>query len=129
MHKTTVSPQPRRRGEWRDAVAIQASIFSRMFDVPVEVPTTDLSPGGMFLPCDLLLDPGDRVLVAFTAPGTSHQIMVDAQVVRTRHLGVAGMGLEFGKLPGIDETILRNSLKRHRERTAPDPCSDGSFRA
>lgn len=123
---TSLLPRPRR--EWRESIAIPASLFSTWFTSPVEIETLDLSVGGMFLRSELLLEVGERVLVVFTVPGTTHQVMVDASVVRVSHSGTAGMGLAFDKLPRIDAMVLRTALARHRGVTASVFRSDGGFR-
>ena len=121
--------QPRRRAARRDPVAIQASIFSSMFDRPVDVATSDVSPEGMFLVSDLLLEQGERVLVTFAAPGTSHMVIADAEVVRVNdQAGEAGMGLAFSRLRSIDDRILRVALDRRRSKTAMPMIVDRAFR-
>lgn len=119
---------PRRRGERRDSVSLPVAIFSGTFDAPVEVESVDLSPSGMFLLSDLLLSPGERVLVAFVVPGTLYRVLIDARVVRTAHdADGAGMGLEFSRLPSVDEKILRAALDR-RLAAIRAFRADGAFR-
>jgi c-di-GMP-binding flagellar brake protein YcgR len=114
MHTTLASSQPRRRGERRAPLALRASIYNPLFETPVEVETADLSVGGMFVRSELLLAAGERLLVAFTVPGTAHQVVIGAEVVRTAHAGATGMGVSFDKLPSIDEAILRAGIERAR---------------
>jgi len=119
---------PRRRGDARERVSISASVFCSYFDTPVEVSATDVSAGGMVLDSDLLLHAGERVLVAFTVPGTRHRILVGADVVRTERAGFGGMGLEFGRLVGSDEKALRAGLDRHRGLQERLTTTDSSYR-
>jgi len=124
---TAVSP--RRRAGRRDPLAIQASIYSRWFDKPVPVETSDVSPEGLFLVSELLLEPGERVLITFAVPGTAHLLVADAEVVRvSSEPGDAGMGLAFARLPSIDERILRGALDRRRVRVALTSVGDRGFR-
>ena len=125
MHLTT---SPRRRAERRDPIAIHASLFSGTFDAPVEVAACDLSPTGAFLRSDLLLSLGETVLLAFTVPGSSHRILVDARVVRTTFDDRAGMGLEFSRLAGAEDKLLRRALERLRSIVTRPPVRDGGFR-
>jgi hypothetical protein len=135
MDTTTARPGET-RGEPRTPVQIPTAILSEHFDAPVEVECTDLSPRGMFLASDLLLAPGDRVLVAFIPPGTWHRIVTDAQVVRTGEGPTAGMGLRFDRLPRVETGILRVALGRQegasRGRSGAAPYtlarSDGAWR-
>lgn len=121
--------QPRRRAARRDPVALNASVYSRWFDKPVAVATSDVSAEGMFLVSELLLEPGERVLITFAVPGTSHVVIADAEVVRVNDTaGEAGMGLAFSRLPSIDERILRGALDRRRERGTMTPVVDRAFR-
>jgi hypothetical protein len=105
---------PLRRGERRDVLPLTVTLFCGTFAAPIEVDATDLSPAGLFVASDLLLYPGDRVLLGFLVPGTWHRVLIDARVARACHEGVPGMGLEFAKLPHVDETILRGALARRR---------------
>jgi hypothetical protein len=121
--------QPHRRTARRDPVAIQASIYSSLFERPVDVATSDVSPDGMFLVSDLLLECGERVLVSFAAPGTSHVVIADAEVVRVNdQAGEAGMGLSFSRLRSIDDRILRSALDRRRAKTTMPMITDRAFR-
>ncbi len=119
----------RRRVTRRDPVALQASIYSRWFDQSVFVETCDLSPDGMFLVSDLLLERGEKVMITFAVPGTAHMIVADAEVVRVSRDEGAGMGLAFATLTNIDEHILRTALARRRDRLAIAPVDDRAFRA
>jgi hypothetical protein len=85
-------------------------VFSNYFAAPVEVECMDLSAQGMYLAVDLLLPPGERVLVAFIPPGTWHRILVDAEVRHARQGMECGMGLHFDRLPRMDESVLRTAL-------------------
>ena len=121
--------RPLRRAARRDPLAIQASVYSRWFDKPVDVETNDLSPEGAFLVSELLLEPGEHVLSTFAVPGTAHVLVADAEIVRVNgERGEAGMGLAFARLPSIDERILRGALNRRRERIALTPVGDRGYR-
>ena len=117
-----------RRTAWRDSVTIPVSVFSELFANPVDVDSSNLSPTGMFLATDLLLEPGDLVLVHFSLPGVNHEWTADGRVVRASKNRLAGIGVEFARLPRMDAQILRIGLDRLRARMPPDPRSDSSFR-
>jgi hypothetical protein len=92
-----------------------AAVFSNHFYCPIEVACAELSATGMFLAVDLLLDPGERLTVSFTVPGTRHRITTDARVVHCpRGAPRAGMGLCFDRLPSLDASILTSALDRRR---------------
>lgn len=110
--ETTPVTSRGQRASARSRVRLVATVFCSHFYCPVEVECTDVSPGGMFLAADLLLDPGERVTVSFTVPGTSHAITVDAIVVRATKRLPAGMGLRFDRLPSLDAGILAASLSK-----------------
>jgi hypothetical protein len=106
------------RGMPRARVHLPAAVFSNHFHAPVEVECTDLSLSGMFLSADLLLDPGERLTVSFTVPGTWHRIVADARIVRAPRGTTAGMGLHFDRLPSLDATILGRALQTVRRGSA-----------
>jgi hypothetical protein len=110
-------------------VSLETSVFGGLFEMPVAVDAADLSPGGLFLNTDLLLEPGERLLLSFEVPGTRHRVFVGGSVVRCDHdPGRPGFGVAFDRFTGMDERILRTALHRRALRTAPSPDSDGAFR-
>lgn len=119
---------PRRRGERRLSVSLSASVFCNYFDKPVDVSAIDVSPSGMFLESNLLLHAGERVLVSFQIPGSAHRILVGADVVRTSRAGRSGMALEFGRLSGMDEKVLRAGIDRCRSVRERLLLDDSSMR-
>jgi len=112
METTSAVPRAVRKAP-RAWVHLPVAVFSEHFHAPVEVECTDLSLSGMFLCADLLLAPGERLMVSFIVPGTWHRIVTDALVVRASPRGVAsGMGLRFDRLPSLDAAILGQALQR-----------------
>jgi len=64
--------------------------------------TLDLGSGGAFLRSDLLLEPGDELVVTFALPEAQSNIQTKARVAWVTQdrgpYGVAGMGLAFTDL-------------------------------
>jgi hypothetical protein len=111
--KTTSVVIKHERKSPRARVHIAASVLSEHFYAPVEVECTSLSSTGMFLAADLLLDPGERLTVSFTVPGTQHRVVADAVVVRAarKHVRAAGLGLHFDRLPSLDAGIVTRAVR------------------
>jgi hypothetical protein len=127
MQATRSSP-PRRRAERRDPVSLPVRVYSALFDGPAELASADLSPAGIFLPCDVLLPEDEPVLIGFTLPGSCHQMLIDGRVARAARHGRSGVGIEFGKLPAVEEAALRAALERLCVLRAAQPPGDGAFR-
>ncbi len=73
----------------------------------------DLNHGGMFLRSDLLMYPGDEVVLQLEVPGAPAPLLVIGKVV---HVGVdengeaSGMGVSFWSLTSTERAILRNCI-------------------
>jgi len=74
----------------------------------------DLSAGGTFLRCDLLLEPGDTLVLEFLPPGASERLAAPARVAWVRRFPdgdePAGMGIQFLALTPRDREALEAAL-------------------
>ncbi len=65
--------------------------------------SVDVSQGGAFLRCELLLEEGERLVLTFRIPGHEPPVEVQAKVVWCRRFPrpgePAGVGVAFGALP------------------------------
>ena len=63
----------------------------------------DVSQGGAFLKCELLLEEGERLVLDFRVPGHEPPLTVQAKVVWARRFPgpgePSGVGVAFGPLP------------------------------
>jgi hypothetical protein len=76
----------------------------------------DVSQGGAFLRCELLLEEGELLSLQFRLPGREEAFRVQARVAWVRRFPgpdeVAGMGVAFGRLPPVDQAALAHFLAR-----------------
>jgi uncharacterized protein (TIGR02266 family) len=74
----------------------------------------DLSAGGTFLRCDLLLEPGETLALEFHLPGASTPLVAQARVAWVRRFPdgeqPAGMGIEFLAMRDPDRRALEAAL-------------------
>lgn len=74
----------------------------------------DLSPGGTFLRCDVLLEPGETLALEFHLPGAAASLSAQARVAWVRRFPDAdappGMGIEFLAMPDADRRRLEAAL-------------------
>ncbi len=74
----------------------------------------DLSAGGTFLRCDVLLEPGETLALEFHPPGAAAPLSAQARVAWVRRFpdGSAppGMGIEFLAMPEPDRRLLEAAL-------------------
>jgi uncharacterized protein (TIGR02266 family) len=74
----------------------------------------DLSAGGTFLRCDLLLEPGETLALEFLLPGASIALIAQARVAWVRRFpdaeAPAGMGIEFLAMRDPDRRALAAAL-------------------
>jgi hypothetical protein len=106
------------RYEIRHAVKYPIDVMTPYLDEPVRLEMLDLSPGGAYISCDCLPDPGEWVVCAFTT-GRNHQYEFFGQVVRTNLMrrteeqGKAGFGVEFLNTSAVDRLRIRQQLREH----------------
>ncbi len=76
----------------------------------------DLSTGGSFLRCDVLLEQGEDLTVEFRVPGVPRPIRAQARVAWVRRFPrvdeTAGMGVQFVDMVEEDRTLLDDYLAR-----------------
>ena len=74
----------------------------------------DLSAGGTFLRCDVLLEPGETLALEFYPPGTPTPLSAQARVAWVRRFADGGappgMGIEFLAMPDADRRLLEAAL-------------------
>jgi uncharacterized protein (TIGR02266 family) len=74
----------------------------------------DLSPGGTFLRCDVLLEQGETLALEFHLPGRALPLSAQARVAWVRRFpeadAPAGMGIEFLAMPEADRIRLQEAL-------------------
>ena len=74
----------------------------------------DLSAGGTFLRCDVLLEPGETLSLEFHLPGARASLKAQARVAWVRRFpeadAPAGMGIEFLAMPEADRLRLEAAL-------------------
>jgi len=74
----------------------------------------DLSAGGTFLRCDVLLEPGETLILEFRLPGAPVPLATPARVAWVRRFPdgdePAGMGIQFLALSSGDRQALEAAL-------------------
>jgi uncharacterized protein (TIGR02266 family) len=74
----------------------------------------DLSAGGTFLRCDVLLEPGETLVLEFLPPGARLPLAAPARVAWVRRFPdgeePAGMGIQFLALSASDRQTLEAAL-------------------
>jgi len=74
----------------------------------------DLSAGGTFLRCDVLLEPGETLALQFHPPGATAPLSAQARVAWVRRFAeegtLPGMGIEFLAMPDADRRLLEAAL-------------------
>lgn len=100
----SVTTSPSRRRALRRAVSLECAVLSADWSDVAPLVAADLSPFGMWLDTELLLDPGSELVISFRPPRWptwGSAITVLAEVVRVGlprrrgDCGNAGMGLRF----------------------------------
>lgn len=116
------------RFEIRKAKATSIELISQFWDEPIEMQATDISPGGLFIPADILLESGEPVVACFNLPGHKQEFQLFGDVVwvaiprRATDIGPPGMAIEFVKTTPIERLSIRQSL-----RGVPPPLPYKSF--
>ena len=75
----------------------------------------DLSAGGTFLRCDVLLEPGETLSLEFHLPGSAAPLSAQARVAWVRRFpdgdAPPGMGIEFLAMSEADRHLLEAALR------------------
>ena len=114
------------RFEVRKSRRTVTELISTMWDEPIPMLATDLSPAGIFIPSDLLIEPGEIVVACFNLPGHTEEFQMFGEVAwvsiprrATDPFGSAGMGVNFVKTKPIERLTIRESV---RCLPPPLPC-------
>lgn len=105
------------RFEVRKARRTDTELIASLWDEPIPMLATDLSPAGLFVPSDLLLEPGEVVVACFALPGHREEFQIFGEVAwismprRATDPGPAGMGVRFLKTRPIERLTIRESLR------------------
>jgi Tfp pilus assembly protein PilZ len=93
-------------------------LISGMWDEPVPMIATDVSPAGLFIPTDILLEPGEVVVACFNLPGHFQEFQLFGEVAWVAlprraddPIGPAGMGIKFVKSKPIERMSIRASIR------------------
>jgi len=94
-----VQVQPHRRAASRHAVDFECTVLSEVYGEPIPFRVKDMSADGLFALSDLLLDPGDEVLIELTPPRVGEPLCILGHVSRTEVEPAEGfepgMGIAF----------------------------------
>ena len=118
------------RFEVRKARPTRIELISQYWDEPVEMLATDISPGGIFVPADLLLEAGEPVVACFSLPGHRQEFQLFGDVVwvslprRARDVATPGMAVNFVKTTPMERLGIRHSL-----RGVPPPLPHKAYRS
>ena len=105
------------RYEIRRGKLTTVELICQHWDEPIEMQATDISPGGLFLPSDILLEAGEPVVACFHMLGHKQEFQLFGDIVwiaaprRASDHGVAGMGIEFVKTSPMERLAIRHSLR------------------
>lgn len=105
------------RCEMRRAQPTTVELISQFWDEPVELLATDLSPAGLFVSADLLLEAGEPVVACFHLHGHRIEFQLFGEVVwvamprRWSDFGLSGMGVQFVKTKPLERITIRHSLR------------------
>ena len=79
----------------------------------IKLPSTNISPGGLFLESDLLYEVGEQIWLSFTLPGVSMSLRTRGKIVWVHKYpddgnpkDQAGMGVEFLDLSDAEQAAL-----------------------
>ncbi|MBN2715791.1 MAG: PilZ domain-containing protein [Deltaproteobacteria bacterium] len=106
----------KQRFETRRFVNYPMEVISAHWDEPVILETTDLSPGGAYINCSCLPEPGEYVVCTFSTDDRHHYEFF-GQVVRTNLMrrtddrGEAGFGVEFMDTKPMERLQIRERLR------------------
>lgn len=106
------------RYEVRKALPTSIDLISQHWDEPIELIASDISPAGLFIPSDILLEAGEPVVACFKVNGHKQEFQLFGDVIwvavprRATDVGVAGMGVRFVKTKPLERLTIRQSLRR-----------------
>jgi len=107
------------RFEIRKARKTYTDLIASIWDEPIEMLASDLSPAGLFIPSDLLLEPGEIVVACFGLPGHREQFQLFGEVAwiamprrENDPIGPSGMGVRFVKTKPMERLTIRESVRR-----------------
>ncbi len=105
------------RFEVRKAQPTTIDLVCQHWDEPIKITATDISPGGLFIPSDLLLEAGEPIVACFHVPGHEQELQLFGDVIwvalprRQSDAGAAGMAIEFVKTRPLERMTIRQSLR------------------
>lgn len=107
------------RFEVRKSRRTETELIASLWDEPVDMLATDLSPAGLFIPSDLLIEPGEIVVACFNLPGHLEEFQLFGEVAwvalprrESDPIGPAGMGVRFVKTKPFERLTIRESLRK-----------------
>jgi len=104
------------RFEIRKSRVTGTELICQLWDEPVSLMATDMSPAGLFIRSDLLLEVGEPVVSCFKLPGHFEEFQMFGEVSwtalprRADDFGLAGMGIQFVKTRAIERLSIRSTL-------------------
>lgn len=116
------------RFEVRKAKTTTVELICQHWDEPLEIAASDISPGGLFIPSDILLETGEPVVACFHMPGHHQELQLFGDIIwvalprRATDSGAAGMGVRFVKTSPLERLTIRHSL-----RGVPPPLPHKGF--
>ena len=105
------------RFEVRKAKDTSIELVCQHWDEPIELQATDISPGGLFIPSDILLETGEPIVACFNLKGHKQEFQLFGDVVwvalprRDSDYGAAGMAVSFIKTTPLERMSIRQSLR------------------
>jgi len=105
------------RFEVRKAKPTSIELISQFWDEPIEMTATDISPAGLFIPSDILLETGEPIVACFNLPGHKLEFQLFGDVIwvalprRATDIGPSGMAIEFIKTTPMERLSIRQSLR------------------
>ncbi len=106
-----------RRFETRRARPTAIELICQHWDEPIEMIATDISPAGVFMPAELLLEAGEPVVACFNLPGHRSEFQLFGEVVwvalprRWSDFGPSGMGVQFVNTRPLERISIRHCLR------------------
>ncbi|MAQ16983.1 MAG: hypothetical protein CMN30_19595 [Sandaracinus sp.] len=111
----SVQVQPHRRAARRHAVDLECTVLSEVYGEPIPFRIRDISADGLFAVSDILLEPGDEVVIELPPPRLGEPLCILGRVNRTEAAPAPGfdpgMGISFDHGDSLLRSILAGSLK------------------
>ncbi len=104
----------KQRYEMRRQANIPVEIITSLWDGPIRLRASNLSPGGLFVNSEMLLDPGMPIICAFELHKDHFIYGRVARVNRLRRVtdrGRPGFGVEFMYTTPITRLRIREALR------------------